>query len=39
LVFSSHKRDSDVDELAELTIAPFEVYVGELASSAGKDLR
>lgn len=30
-VFSSHSRKGDVDLLDELAIAPYEVYIGELA--------
>jgi alpha-glucosidase len=30
LLFSSHARDGDLDHLARLPIAPFEVYIGEL---------
>ncbi len=31
LVFSSHARDGDTDDLSQLTIAPFEVYIAEIA--------
>ncbi len=31
LVFSSHARDGDTDDLSRLTIAPFEVYIAEIA--------
>ena len=30
LVFSSQARDSEIDDLSQLTIAPFEVYIGEI---------
>lgn len=30
-VFSTHRSDSDTDELSQLTVAPFEVYIGEIA--------
>jgi len=30
LIFSSHERDADVDDLANLAIAPFEIYIAEL---------
>jgi alpha-glucosidase len=30
LLFSSHARAGDLDDLARLPIAPFEVYIGEL---------
>jgi len=29
LVFSSHTRDGDTDDLSRLTIAPFEIYIAE----------
>jgi alpha-glucosidase len=31
LLFSNHARDGDSDNLAQLSIAPFEIYIGELA--------
>ena len=31
LVFSSHARDGDTEDLSQLTIAPFEVYIAEIA--------
>ena len=31
LVFSSHARDGDTDDLSRLTIAPFEIYIAEIA--------
>ena len=31
LVFSSHARDGDTDDLSQLTIAPFEIYIAEIA--------
>lgn len=31
LVFSSHARAGDTDDLSRLTIAPFEVYIAELS--------
>lgn len=34
LIFSSHKREGDTDELSHLKLAPFEVYVGELGREA-----
>jgi alpha-glucosidase len=30
LVFSSHARDGDTDDLSQLTIAPFEIYIAEI---------
>ena len=30
-VFSSHVRDGDTDDLSRLTIAPFEIYIAEIA--------
>jgi len=30
LVFSSHARDGDIDDLSQLTIAPFEIYIAEI---------
>jgi alpha-glucosidase len=30
LIFSSHTRDGDTDDLSQLTIAPFEIYIAEL---------
>jgi alpha-glucosidase len=31
LVFSSHARDGSTDDLSQLTVAPFEIYIGELS--------
>lgn len=31
LVFSSHTRESETDDPSRLTVAPFEVYIGEVA--------
>jgi len=33
LVFSSHERDGDTDDISQLTIAPFEIYIGELSDA------
>ncbi len=30
LVFSSHARGGDSDDLSQLTLAPFEIYIGEI---------
>ncbi|MCX7681136.1 MAG: alpha-glucosidase [Anaerolineae bacterium] len=30
LIFSSHKREEETDQLSHLKVAPFEVYVGEV---------
>ena len=30
LLFSSHARDGDTDDLSQLSIAPFEIYIAEL---------
>jgi hypothetical protein len=30
LVFSSRTRQGNVDDLSQLKIAPFEIYIGEL---------
>ncbi len=29
-VFSTHRRDGDIDDLSQLAIAPFEIYISEL---------
>jgi len=34
LVFSSHTRRGDGDDLSQLQIAPFEVYIGEIEGGA-----
>ena len=34
-LFSSHPRGSDTDDLSQLSIAPFEVYVAELEGEVG----
>jgi hypothetical protein len=31
LLFSSHERGADADDLARLSFAPFEIYIAELA--------
>ena len=31
LIFSSHTRDGDTDTLSQLAVAPFEIYIAELA--------
>jgi alpha-glucosidase len=30
LIFSSHTRNDDTDDLSQLTVAPFEIYIAEL---------
>jgi alpha-glucosidase len=33
LIFSSHTRGSDTDDLSQLAVAPFEIYIAELGQS------